>query len=148
MAACTCCYKPAPCCPGLTLPNTLHASFENTATPPAPCNTCISGSIALTYGADPSNPTTWYGTGAFGTCGENIKVWFCINTLTPACQCFIASLQMSNACTGGGPPADCTLPGNLSCGCSPFFLLLTADAGTCCNGVNNAGYNFRVHITT
>lgn len=70
----TCCGQVTGCCPGVSIPTTLHANWtvHNNA-PPTPCGCAVSGTIVLTWNATDS---AWEGSGPLGSCAGTITYKF------------------------------------------------------------------------
>ncbi len=102
-----CCGQTYCCCPGVTVPDSLHAALSDQSN----CS-CVSGTLTLTW--DAAN-LWWQGTGPFGTCGRNV-------TLTLYCcdqggTCSAANFGCGPGCNPGGPPAGWFLSDSFSDAC-------------------------------
>ncbi len=125
------CGQTTSCCPGTTVPNTLHATLSDNIG----C-ACVSGTIALTFNAGTSQ---WTGTGAFGTCGHTLSIALACTTIGP--QSF---WQVTVSYPDGCEVGSFTFNANAGGTCSPFQQVFSIPLSGVCGCASNAGYTITV----
>ncbi len=149
--ACACCgsYVLTCCCPGTTIPTTLHAALSSQSN----CG-CVSGTVTLTWNGVNQ---WWQGTGAFGTCGRNV-------TLTLYCCDALGNCSSGNFGCGQCDPSGHTNVGwfltdsfsdacvnqrncwSAQIQCSPFQLVFFPSGSESC-GCTTPSSSYRVVVT-